>query len=136
NFAAATPNAVSARTARRHKRAARRARVAEAARRAAQADAQTVVAARVRTTEVGKPVESPASASSTPAATSAPAPAAKPVQMRPATFRKLGSMLAAWNTRLNRWATRKSSNKPRGKRLFQIGLAGIALLVVAEIIGE
>jgi len=137
NFAAATPNAVSARTARRHKRAARRARVAEAARRAAQADAQTVAAARVRTTEAAKPLESqPPASSFAPAATSAPAPATKPVQMRPATFRKLGSTLAAWNTRLNRWATRKSSNKPRGKRLFQIGLAGIALLVVAEIIGE
>ena len=51
-------------------------------------------------------------------------------------LRQLGSLLIAWNTSLNRWATRKSTNKPRGKRLFQIGLAGIALLLVAEVIGE
>ncbi len=136
HFAAATPNPVSARTARRQKRAARRARVAEAAKRAAQADAQTVDSARVRTVESGKAAEIQASASSIPAAASSPAPAAKPTQKRPGVFRNLGSTLAAWNTRLNRWATRKSSNKPRGKRLFQIGLAGFALLAVAEVIGQ
>ena len=134
HFAAATPNTVSARTARRQKRAARRARVADAARRAAQVDAQAV-AARVRTTRETTPNESltaPVASLST-----APAPAAKKLApQRPGMLRQLGSLLIAWNTSLNRWATRKSTNKPRGKRLFQIGLAGIALLLVAEVIGE
>jgi hypothetical protein len=42
----------------------------------------------------------------------------------------------AWNKQLNRWCSAAFANKPRGKRLIQIGLAGILLLVVAEVIGE
>jgi hypothetical protein len=37
---------------------------------------------------------------------------------------------------LNRWCSQQFKNKPRGKRLIQIGLAGILLLVVAEVIGQ
>ena len=124
------PTSVSFRTARRQKRAARRARIAEAARRAAQLDAQAV-AARVRAAEEIKPQEPVAAA----VVATAP-PAAKPRQKRPNPFRGFASSLVAWNTQLNRWCTQKSSNKPRGKRLFQIGLAGIVLLAVAEVIGE
>lgn len=135
HFAVATPNTVSARTARRQKRAARRARIAEAARRVARVDAQSV-SDRVRAVEEGKSQESQvaliATSSTAPAAIQPATLAAK----HPGILRQLGSSLAAWNTRLNRWATRKSTNKPRGKRLFQIGLAGIALLVLAEVIGE
>jgi general secretion pathway protein A len=132
HFAAATLNTVSARTARRQKRAARRARIADASRRAAQVDAQAV-AARVRASQEITSHESQAA----PVASSAIAPAAKKLApKRPNMFRQLGSALVAWNTSLNRWATRKSTTKPRGKRLFQIGLAGIALLLVAEVIGE
>jgi general secretion pathway protein A len=134
HFAASTPNTVSARTARRQKRAERRARVAEAAKRASQVAAQAV-ATRVRVSQDANPHESPV-------ASSAIAPAAKKLAekrlapKRPNMFRQLGSTLVAWNTRLNRWATRNSTAKPRGKRLFQIGLAGIGLLLVAEVIGE
>jgi general secretion pathway protein A len=55
-------------------------------------------------------------------------------ESRPA--HRFGSSLLALNTRLNRWASRNSTSKPRGKRLLLIGLIGIMLLVVAEAIGE
>jgi hypothetical protein len=135
HFASSTPSTVSARTARRQKRAARRARIAEAARRAAQVDAQAV-AARVRASDEARPHESQMAVALPVSAPVAKQPAQKRAVTRPGIFRQIGSSLAAWNTRLNRWAARKSTNKPRGKRLFQIGLVGIALLVVAEVIGE
>ncbi len=132
-------SAVSIRTARRHKRAARRARIAEAARRAAHVDAQAV-AARTHTAEESRPVppqaavaedaSGPSVAPLAKAAT-APSPATKPRAPR-----RLGASLRAWNTRLNRWVSQTFKTKPRGKRLIQIGLAGILLLVVAEVIGE
>jgi general secretion pathway protein A len=124
--AAATPNAVSVRTARRHKRAARRARIAEAARRAAQVDAQAV-AARVREAEEAKQLDLKNEAGGT--------PQTKAIQNRPS-LHGMTTSLVGWNTRLNRWCAQKFTNKPRGKRLFQIGLAGLGLLALAEIIGE
>ena len=144
SLASASSN-VSIRTARRHKRAARRARVAEAARRAAQVDAQSV-AARVLAAEETKLELPPTSAIVQVQETSAPSlsPAAKPVAKlaaKPAkkesrSARRFGSSLLAWNTRLNRWVSRRSTSKPRGRRLLQIGLVGIVLLVIAEVIGE
>jgi general secretion pathway protein A len=132
---AVVPSAVSIRTARRHKRAARRARVAEAARRAAQVDAQAV-GARVRAVEEVRPQEPGVPAVVAAVDSAAVVPPAKPARKRPNPLRVMASSLVDWNTRLNRWCTQKSSNKPRGKRLFQIGLAGIVLLAVAEVIGE
>jgi general secretion pathway protein A len=132
---AVAPSATSIRTARRHKRAARRARVAEAARRAAQVDAPAV-AARVRAVEEAKLPEPGVPAVVAAVDSAAVVPPAKPAQKRPNPLRGIASSLVAWNTRLNRWCTQKSTRKPRGKRLFQIGLAGIVLLAVAEVIGE
>jgi general secretion pathway protein A len=138
-------SSVSIRTARRHKRAARRARVAEAAKRAAHVDAQGV-AARVLAAQETKPEPPPASSNvqwqDTAASNLAPAAkcvaklAAKPAKKESRPARHFGSSLLALNTRLNRWVSRTSTNKPRGKRLVQIGLAGIVLLVIAEVIGE
>ena len=124
-------SAVSARTARRHKRAARRARVAEAAKRAAQVDAHAV-AERAHTADLAKAEQAESAAA---AVVSVPAPA-MPAKNRPSSLRRAVSGLASWNARLNRWCAQKFTSKPRGKRLFQIGLAGIALLAVAEVIGE
>jgi general secretion pathway protein A len=125
------PASISIRTARRQKRAARRARI-EAAKRVAQLDAQAV-AARVRAAEEIKLQESDMAAVDSVAAVF---PSAKPAPKRPNPLRSFADSLLAWNTQLNRWCAQKSSNKPRGKRLFQIGLAGIVLLVVADVIGE
>jgi general secretion pathway protein A len=128
-------SAVSIRTSRRHKRAARRARVAEAMRRSAQVEAQAV-AERVPTTEE----VTPQLASTALAAASVTVPA-QPAQKALAhkaslALKSLGSSLLVWNTRLNRWCTQRFTTKPRGKRLIQIGLAGIFLMVFAEIIGQ
>ena len=129
-------NTVSIRTARRHKRAARRARIAEAARRAAQVDAQAI-AERMRTGEDANP-QQPQMAAAVPATLP---PSSKPVPRQIAqtallSLRNWGASLVAWNARLNRWCTQRFTSKPRGKRLIQIGLAGLILLGVAEIIGE
>jgi general secretion pathway protein A len=136
---------VSIRTARRHKRAARRARVAEAAKRSAQADAQAV-AARVQAAKETKPEMPPVFASVQVQDAPVPSPplatktvsklAAKAAKKESRPARRIGLSLLALNTRLNRWVSRTSTNKPRGKRLVQIGLAGILLLVIAEVIGE
>lgn len=126
--------AVSIRTARRHKRAARRARIAEAARRAAQVDAQ---AERVHTDDDGSPQQPQAAANAL--ATIPPSTEPAPGQIaRTAliSLRSWGTSLVAWNARLNRWCTQRFTSKPRGKRLIQIGLAGLILLGVAEIVGE
>jgi hypothetical protein len=133
---------VSFRTARRQKRAARRARIAEAAMRAAQVDAQAI-AQRVRMAEETK-TQQANSAPIAAAAVSASAlvsPSAKPAQKKPArkassSIRGWASSLGAWNTRLNRWCSLQFKSRPRGKRLIQIGVAGILLLVVAEVIGQ
>jgi general secretion pathway protein A len=124
-------SAANIRTMRRHKRAARRARIAEAARRAVLLDAQAM-AARLRAAEHGNQQESQKIAEAMPDA----APSVEHAHKQPSAWRKLTSSFAAKNARLNRWCTQKFTNKPRGKRLFQLGLAGIALLGVAEIIGE
>ncbi len=144
SLATASSN-VSIRTARRHKRAARRARVAEAARRAAQVDAQAI-AARVQAAEEAKPELPPRLAivqvqeTVVPSLPLAAKPAAKlaanPAKKESRSARHFGSSLLALNTRLNRWVSRTSTNKPRGRRLLQIGLAGIVLLVIAEVIGQ
>jgi general secretion pathway protein A len=126
----AAASAASIRTIRRHKRAARRARIAEAARRAAQLDAQAV-AARVRAAEEANQTEPQSLTVTVPNG----APSAKPSQKSPSSLQGMRASLLLWNARLNRWCAQKF-NKPRGRRLLQIGLAGIALLVVAEIIGE
>ena len=135
---ASSATAVNVRTTRRHKRAERRARIAEAARRAAQVDAQAL-AERVRTAE--ETIPQPAPMAPIVAATASVAPPVQPAlktlaQKASLSLKSFGSSLRAWNTRLNRWCTQRFTSKPRGKRLIQIGLAGIALLVVAEIIGE
>ena len=165
---AANPSAannVSIRTARRHKRAARRARIAEAARRASQVLTQPV-AARARAVEEAKPeppqplasapvqdaptvsaqvqstsvasaqVQNALAAAALPASKTVAKPIAKPAKKESRPARRFGSSLLAWNNRLNRWASRNSTSKPRGKRLLLIGLIGIMLLVVAEVIGE
>jgi general secretion pathway protein A len=148
---------ISIRTARRQKRAARRARIAEAARRAARIDPQ-VVAQRVRASEEATAQQQPAqvaaaavtsstataaTAIAAPVARSAkPAKLAKPVKPAKPTKKpfllaqKVKASLVAWNIQLNRRASQTFTSKPRGKRLFQIGLAGILLLLVAEVIGE
>jgi len=156
---------VSIRTARRHKRAARRARIAEAARRASQVLTQPV-AARTRAVEEAKPeppqplasapvqdaptvsaqvqstsvasaqVQNALAAAALPASKTFAKPIAKPAKKESRPARRFGSSLLAWNNRLNRWASRNSTSKPRGKRLLLIGLIGIMLLVVAEVIGE
>jgi general secretion pathway protein A len=145
--ALATASSVSIRTARRHKRAARRARVAEAARRV-QVDAQSV-AARVHSAhaaEEAKPEPPQASAivqvqdavapGLPPSAKPATKLAVKPAKKESRPVRRLGNSLLAVNTRLNRWVSRTFTSKPRGRRLLQIGLVGIVLLVIAEVIGE
>lgn len=127
--------AVSVRTARKHKRAARRARVAEAAARRARLDAQAI-AERVRAAEEAK-LQQPNAAPVVAAAVSAPAPAkSAPATKESRSIRGVGTSLLGWNKQLNRWCAQAFSNKMRGKRLIQIGLAGILLLVVAEVIGE
>jgi general secretion pathway protein A len=128
-------SAVNIRTTRRHKRAERRARVAEAARRAAQVAPQTV-AERVRTAEEVTPQPAPIVAAAAIASPSPKPAQQKPLQKTSRLFRSFGSSLLAWNTGLNRWCTQRFTTKPRGKRLIQIGVVGILLLVFAEIIGE
>jgi general secretion pathway protein A len=128
-------SAVSIRTARRHKRAARRARIAEAARRAAQV-AVRAVGAPVRTAQQTTAATPHAAVLAEDTAIATVPPAAKPAKEKARPVRHFGSSLLALNTRLNRWVSRSSTNKPRGKRLVQIGLAGIVLLVIAEVIGE
>ncbi len=132
--ASSTTNTVSARTARRHKRAARRARIAEAVKRAAHVDSQEV-AARVRTAEELGQHQAQAAAVAPPAAP-ASTKLAKAAKKSALAFGRFRSPLLALNARLNRWCSQKFTSKPRGKRLFQIGLAGIALLAVAEVVGE
>jgi general secretion pathway protein A len=133
---------VSFRTARRQKRAARRARIADAARRAAQVDAQAI-AERVRTGQdaMTQQANSAPFASASVAASVPVSPSAKLVQKNMArkassALRGWASSIVAWNRTLNRWCSQQFKNKPRGKRLIQIGLAGILLLVVAEVIGQ
>jgi len=133
--ARSTSTAASARTTRRQKRAARRTRIAEAARRAAQVDAQAI-AERVRTAEETK-AQQPQLAIGIAAAVS---PSTKPApkqlaQKASLSLRGFGSSLLSWNMRLNRWCSQQFTNKLRGKRLIQIGSAGILLLAVAEVIG-
>ncbi len=149
---AAASTSVSIRTARRHKRAARRARIAEAARRIAQVDPQAI-AERVRAAEAAAPSQPPVSASvgatvapAAAAATAAiiplaaksakPAKSPKPAKKEFHTAQRIKSSLLALNTQLNRWASNRFINKPRGKRLLQIGIAGVLLLAVAEVIGD
>jgi general secretion pathway protein A len=141
--AVSTATAVTNRTTRRQKRAARRARIAEAIRRAAKVDAPAI-AHRVRTAEEVQPpkqatlqvASEAAAAVSVPTsgtlATKTPASPARTSH----SLRRWGNSLLAWNKQLNRWCSAAFANKPRGKRLIQIGLAGILLLVVAEVIGE
>jgi general secretion pathway protein A len=131
---------VSIRTARRHKRAARRARIAEAARRAAHLDFRAAAPVRALEELAPAPPETAACAQAqdttvalVPATTKLAAPVA---QKKSRPIRRFGSSLLAWNSRLNRWVSQTFKTKPRGKRLVQIGLAGILLLVVAEVIGE
>jgi general secretion pathway protein A len=128
-------SAVSIRTSRRHKRAARRARIAEAARRAAQLDAQAT-AERVRTNEEVTPQLSPMAVAAASVAPSAQPSRKTLAQKTSLSLRNLGSSLLAWNAGLNRWCTQRFTTKPRAKRLIQIGVAGILFLVFAEIIGE
>jgi general secretion pathway protein A len=136
---AAAATSVSIRTARRHKRAARRARIAEAARRVAQVDPQAI-AERVRVAEEALPEQPQVQVAATAASTIVVAPqVAKPAKSAKKEFhvaQKVKNSLLAWNTQLNRWASHRFTNKPRGKRLLQIGIAGILLLAVAEVIGE
>ena len=190
---------VNIRTARRQKRAARRARIAEAARRASQlaakafapparaaekaksalaqppasaqaqtapiastkvesssasesvqaivasapvqsaplasAQIQTAASARVQTTSAVTPASAAKSLGKS-AAKSVTKSAAKLAKEESRPARRFGTSLLDWNTRLNRWVSRNSASKPRGKRLLLIGLIGIMLLVVAEAIGE
>jgi general secretion pathway protein A len=133
--AALPTNAVNVRTTRRHKRAERRARIAEAARRASQVDAQAF-AQPLRTSEETTPQQAPVVAASANIAPSAQPAQKTPAQKASLSVRSFGSSLLAWNTRLNRWCTQRITSKPRGKRLIQIGVVGILLLVFAEIIGE
>jgi general secretion pathway protein A len=130
NLANAAAPVVSVRTVRKHKRAARRARV-EAVKRA-QIDAQAI-AERVRASEEIAPMQ--VKAVIAPVVASVPR-SAQPGKRVPSSFRGIGYSLVAWNNRLNRWASQRFKTKPRGKRLIQIGLAGILLLAVAEVIGE
>jgi general secretion pathway protein A len=144
--ALATASSVSIRTARRHKRAARRARIAEAARRASQVVA--AAAAQVRAVEETRPEPPPQPIASAPVQNTSVAivkatsvtpvvkATAKPAKIEIRPTRRFGASLLAWNTRINRWATRTFNNKLRVKRLLQIGLAGIVLLAIAEVIGE
>jgi general secretion pathway protein A len=135
-ISAASPvGAVNIRTTRRHKRAERRARVAEAARRAAQVDARAV-AERVRIAEETTPQQAPMVAANANIAPSAQPAQKTPSQKASLSLKSFRSSLLAWNTRLNRWCTQRFTAKPRAKRLIQIGVAGILLLVFAEIIGE
>jgi general secretion pathway protein A len=132
NLANAAAPVVSVRTVRKHKRAARRARI-EAVKRA-QIDAQAI-AERVRASEEVTPLQ--AKTVVAPVAASVPAGApAHPAKKQPLSLRSVGNSLLAWNNQLNRWASQRFKTKPRGKRLVQIGLAGILLLAVAEVIGE
>jgi general secretion pathway protein A len=128
-------SAANIRTTRRHKRALRRARIAEAARRAAQVDAQAI-AERVRTAEEANPPQPQMAAAAITVSPSAKPPQTNFAQKASLSLRSSGKSLLAWNTWLNRWCTQRFKSKPRGKRLLQIGLAGILLLVVAEVIGE
>jgi general secretion pathway protein A len=129
-----TATAATNRTTRRQKRAARRARIAEAVRRAAKVDARAI-AHRVRAAEEVQLQQQPAPAPQVAAATAVAAPVSAPAKPSGSLWGWTSS-LVAWNKQLNRWCSAAFTNKPRGKRLIQIGVAGILLLAIAEVIGQ
>jgi general secretion pathway protein A len=101
----------------------------------ASAQLQTGASARVQTTSAVIPASAAKSVGKS-AAKSVTKSAAKLAKEESRPARRFGTSLLDWNTRLNRWVSRNSASKPRGKRLLLIGLIGIMLLVVAEAIGE
>jgi hypothetical protein len=115
---------VSIRTARRQRKAARRARVAQAKR--AQINVQQI-ANRVREADVVTPLPQPVVAVSV--------PLRKPGPAEKLSIREVSSSLFGWNQRLNRWFSEEFTGKSWGRRLFQLGLAGTLFLVAAQFIG-
>ena len=116
--------AVSSRTARRHRKAARRARIAQAKR--AQINVQQI-ANRVREADVVTPLPQPVFA--------APVPSLQPRAGEKLSIREVRSSLLNWNQRLNRWCSEEFTGKSWGRRLFQLGIAGTLFLVLAQFIG-
>jgi general secretion pathway protein A len=118
------PTTVSIRTARRQRKAARRARIAQAKR--AQINVQEI-ANRVRAADVVTPLPQPVVA--------APIPSLIPEPAERLSIQKVGSSVLGWNQRLNRWCSEEFTGKSWGRRLFQLGLAGMIFLVLAQFIG-
>lgn len=115
---------VSIRTARRQRKAARRARIAQAKR--AQINVQEI-ANRVRTADVVAPLPEPVIAAPIPSLN------AEPIEKLPTP--KVASSGLGWNQRLNRWLSEEFTGKSWGRRLFQLGVAGMLFLVGAQFIG-
>jgi general secretion pathway protein A len=118
------PTTVSIRTARRQRKAARRARIAQAKR--AQINVQQI-ANRVREADVVTPLPQPVVAVLVPSLKREPA--------EKLSIREVSSSLLGWNQRLNRWFSEEFTGKSWGRRLFQLGLAGTLFLAAAQFIG-